>query len=266
MPSETNNGVASSLSGDLIMYVIPNRTLQHSHNNDGNHGVRRDHLKINTYLRPKIIALLPRFFGSHNGCPVICMARKLRLKVKYFSHKTLYIKKSFDTATSGGVSEQLLFSVLGIILTIVRSMVKWGLNLAQVRNTYNHFGAEGIPNNDLQAFFRRCQRLMFFHYTIQVVFATNSMIKDPQICSHMIMQIECNFFELSSHFQLIKVVSYQLTNPPLLSKTRSILKCLELKDRSFNYIRRCPNVRMGLQKGRALEEEENNLLSGCWLV
>jgi hypothetical protein len=72
--------------------------------------------------------------SSQNDCPTsrifcpkiigwfICLARNFRLKVRHFCAKLL-IKKSFDIATSGGISKWLLFIILRVILTTTRSMV-----------------------------------------------------------------------------------------------------------------------------------------------
>ena len=94
-------------------------------------------------FRPKMVFLPSRYFCPKMLVCFICMARNLRVKVKHFLHQTFIIKKLFDTATSGDVSEQLLFSILRVILTTTG---QWsaGLTIAKVRNSYNHFGTEGV--------------------------------------------------------------------------------------------------------------------------
>ena len=58
-------------------------------------------------LYPKTIVLLPGFFLSQNDCPVSAQL-EIEVQSQLFLHKTFYIKKSFDTATSGDVSDPLL--------------------------------------------------------------------------------------------------------------------------------------------------------------
>ena len=53
------------------------------------------------------------------------------------------MKKSFATATSRGISKQLLFSILRVVLTVLDQWLT-GLNLAKVRNMNNHFGTEEV--------------------------------------------------------------------------------------------------------------------------
>ena len=70
-----------------------------------------------------MIVLHPRFFCPEMIVQLVCLARNLRLKVKYF-RATFIIKKSFDTPTSGGVSLEWLFDfILRVILTNTQSMV-----------------------------------------------------------------------------------------------------------------------------------------------
>ena len=74
-------------------------------------------------LRPKIIVLPPRFFGPKMIVQFIYPAGNLRLITQMFSCETFIIMKSFDTAISRGVSEQVLFSILRVILPTIWSTV-----------------------------------------------------------------------------------------------------------------------------------------------
>ena len=75
--------------------------------------------KINqlTRLHSHIVLLPPSQNGSptsqknlsQNHCPVYLTGQKFQAQSQICSHKTFYIKKSFDTATSRGISEQLFF-------------------------------------------------------------------------------------------------------------------------------------------------------------
>ena len=78
-------------------------------------------------------------FQFQNDCSVYLRGQKLEAQSQIFLHQTLYIKQSFNTATSEGISEQSLFS----ILTVIRQLFdQWSadVNLTKVRNTNNHFG------------------------------------------------------------------------------------------------------------------------------
>ena len=54
---------------------------------------------------PSLPKRLTYFFFVPKWLSSFCPARNLRVKVKYILHQTFYIKKSFDTATSWGISK-----------------------------------------------------------------------------------------------------------------------------------------------------------------
>ena len=55
-------------------------------------------------LRLKMIVIIFGFFGSKM---IIQLSARIEIEAQsqIFSHQTFYVKKSFDTATSGGISE-----------------------------------------------------------------------------------------------------------------------------------------------------------------
>ena len=56
---------------------------------------------------------------------IVWLSAQLEMEAQgqIFSHKTFYIKKSFATASSRDVSEELLIFILRVIFTTIRSMV-----------------------------------------------------------------------------------------------------------------------------------------------
>jgi hypothetical protein len=102
---------------------------------------------IGTPLHPKMIVLPPRFFRPKTIVQFISWAKNLRLKVQYFRAKPSSSKNSFDTATSGGVSEQLLFfyTIKVTLTTTRRSMVALiSLISPKLRTQTNRFRTEGV--------------------------------------------------------------------------------------------------------------------------
>ena len=60
-------------------------------------------------LRRKMIVRPPGLFVSQNDCLVYLPSQKCEAQSQIVSCQTYIIKKSFNTMTSGGISEQLLF-------------------------------------------------------------------------------------------------------------------------------------------------------------
>ena len=56
-------------------------------------------------LCPKIIGLTLGYFCTKTIVRLTCPARNFEAQSQIFSRQGLVIKKSFDTATSGGISE-----------------------------------------------------------------------------------------------------------------------------------------------------------------
>ena len=94
---------------------------------------------------PKWLCYFLDFFWSQNDCPVICPSRDLGSKSNIFAPNLLYqeVFRHHNFWERFGAFQEFLFSFWESYLQLFD---QWsaGLNLAQVRNTDNHFGTKGV--------------------------------------------------------------------------------------------------------------------------